>query len=125
MRLLSLSRDKPLGLVYYCISFRPILCIFYRTVLVFLSEKNLEAIAPFHIHIPHPTMIYLLFLQKKKNYDLFANYVLNSVQMLHLLNSLFNFLVDRFIDILMIGSITNEGGLGNRACNVTTNKIAA
>lgn len=45
--------------------------------------------------------------------------------MLHLLNSLFNFLVDRFIDILMIGSITNEGGLGNRACNVTTNKIAA
>ena len=75
---LSLSRDKPLGFVYYCISFRHILCIFHRTVFVFVSEKNLEAFAPFHIHIPiqlwficsfstqkkKKTMIYLLIMYK-------------------------------------------------------------
>ena len=105
---LSLSRDKPLCFVFYCISFRPIFCIFHRTVFVFVSEKNLEAFAPFHIHIPIQLWFICSFStqKKKKKYYLFANYVQNSVQMLHLLNSLFNLLVDRFIDILMIASIT-------------------
>ena len=107
---LSLSLSLVINLLVLCI-----IVFHFVTSYVFSIELSLSLYQKktwkllHHFTSIYPSNYDLFALsqkKKKKNNDLFANYVQNCVQMLHLLNSLFNLLVDRFIDILMIASIT-------------------
>ena len=110
MRLLSLSLSLVINLLVLCIivfHFVPSYVFSIELSLSLYQKKTWKLLHHFTSIYPSNYDLFALSQKKKKkNYDLFANYVQNCVQMLHLLNSLFNLLVDRFIDILMIASIT-------------------